>query len=292
MINHFRSVALNVSAVGLTSPYTARNIHIDPTFVPVALPADLAALYTTFYPSSNLESKLQLTQAYLALIEGCGLTESTLIWDPRVTYRVIRPDEPDNLRRISSGVPTTASAQSAGIYCRVFNYNYQPSWLATPLTRSISIEQQTNTLNLAIFEGASLLANKTLTFSGKYSNYVEVQDPANVKGTLFGFQIEHPTSPAFTATSAKKWSVTFTVGYSELIPRQFAELSRQTKLIADIMSAYRLPSATPYDSLWLTHFNNAYRLAGLYIGMVYRIYAVSQQRNSQTEGSLVGWSEA
>lgn len=292
MINLFRSVALNVSAVGLTSPYTARNIHIDPGYAPIALPADLALLYNTFYPSSNLESKLQLTQSYLALIEGCGLTNATLAWDPRITYKVVRPDEPENLRRISVGIPTTANAQSPGIFFRVFNYNYQPSWLATPLTRTLSIEQQTNTLNLAIFEGVSLIANKTLVFTGQYSNYLDVQDPANAKGTLFGFQIQHPTSPSFTSTSAKKWAVTFTVGYSELITRQFAEMKRQINLIGGVLSTYRLSTAKPYDELWSSHFNEAYRLAGLYIGMVYRIYALSQQRNSQTDGTIVGWSEA
>lgn len=291
MINLFRSVALNVSAAGLTNPYSAYNIHIAPTFNSIPLPADLALLYNTFYPSVNLESKLQLTQAYLSLIEGCGLTDATLLWDPRITYKVVRPDEPQDLRRISVGIPTTVGAQSPDIFFRVFNYKYQPSWLVTPLTRTLSIEQQTNTLNLAIYEDVSLVANKTLAFTGEYSNYIEVPDPANTNGTLFGFQIKHPTSPAFTATSGKKWEVTFSVGYSELIPRQFAEMKRQGSLISGILSTYRLSTARPYDEMWLKHFNEAYRLAGLYIGMIYRMYALSQQRNSQADGGLVGWSE-
>ncbi|RTL07826.1 hypothetical protein EKK58_01375 [Candidatus Dependentiae bacterium] len=291
MINLFRSVALNVSAAGLTNPYSARNIHIDPAYSTIPLPADLALLYNTFYPSANLESKLQLTQAYLALIEGCGLTDATLSWDPRITYKIVRPDEPQNLRSISVGIPTTVAAENPDIAFRVFNYNYKPSWLVTPLTRTLSIEQQTNTLVVAVYEGPSLITTKTLVFSGGYSDYHEIPDPANTKGTLFGFQIKHPTSPAFTATSGKKWEVTFSIGYSELIPRQFAEMKRQTNLISGLMSTYRLATAKPYDELWLKHFNEAYRLAGLYIGMVYRIYALSQQRNSQTDGGLVGWSE-
>lgn len=291
MINLFRSVALNEAAAGLPGGYTARGIHIDPAFSPISLPPDLAQLYNTFYPSNNLEAKLQLTQAYLAMIEGCGLTDSTLLWDPRITYKIVRPDEVQYLRRISVGIPTTAPAEDPGIFFRVFNYNYQPSWLVTPLTRTISIEQQTNTLNLGIYEDASLIANKTLTFSGQYSNYIEVPDPANAKGTLFGFQIQHPTSPAFTATSAKKWEVTFSIGYSELIPRQFTEMKRQSSLIGNLMSTYRVSIARPYDEMWLKHFNEAYRLAGLYIGMVYRMYALSQQRNSQADGGSVGWSE-
>ncbi len=291
MINLFRSVALNEAAAGLPGGYTARGIHIDPTFSPISLPPDLALLYHTFYPSNNLEAKLQLTQAYLAMIEGCGLTDSTLQWDSRITYKIVRPDEAQYLRRISVGIPTTAPAENPDIFFRVFNYNYQPSWLVTPLTRTISIEQQTNTLNLGIYENAALITNKTLTFSGQYSNYIEVPDPVNAKGTLFGFQIQHPTSPAFTATSAKKWEVTFSIGYSELIPRQFTEMKRQSSLIGSLMSTYRVAIARPYDELWLKHFNEAYRLAGLYIGMVYRMYALSQQRNSQADGGSVGWSE-
>lgn len=291
MFNLFRSVALNVSAAGLTNPYSAHNIHINPAFSAIPLPADLSMLYDSFYPSSNLEAKLQLTQAYLALIEGCGLTDSTLLWDPRITYKVVRPDEPENLRRISTGIPITDDAKNPLIACRVFNYNYTPSQLTTPLSRTIRIEQLTNTLNLAIYEGISLVANRSVTFSGGYSTYVEVPDPANSAGLLFGFQLKHPTSPAFTATSAKKWEVTFTVGYAEIIARQITEMRRQVSLISGIMSANRLSTARPYDDLYLRHFNDAYRLAGLFISMVYRMHALSLQRNSQADGERIGWGQ-
>jgi hypothetical protein len=47
------------------------------------------------------------------------------------------------------------------------------------------------------------------------------------------------------------------------------------------MSTRKLTTAQPYDDLWLKHFNEAYRLAGLYISLIYRMNALAAgtQRN-------------
>ena len=273
MINHFRTVSLNVSAVGLTSPHTARNIHVDPTYAPVTLTGDLAALYDMFYPSSNLDAKLVLTQAYMSLVEGCGMGEAITKLDPRVTYKILTPDAPDNLSKISVGVPTTSNAQSPSIWLRVYNYDYRPAWLTTPLTRTFSIEQQTNTLNLNVKEDATLIYTTAVSFTGQYSNVVTVPDPVSGK-SMFQFQIKHPTSPAFTSTSGKKWSVTFSVLYPELISQQVKEMNRRQGTISRLLSTQRLPETTSYDELYQKHFNEVYRLAGLYISLVYRMNAL------------------
>jgi hypothetical protein len=151
------------------------------------LPADLSTLYNAFYPSSNLEAKLELTQSYMSLVDGCGLTDAMLALDPRVTYEVLKAEAPKNLRRISVGLPTTAAAENTAIALRVFNYKYQPAWLRTPLTRTLSIEQQTNTSNIQVLEGVTLLHSATLSFSGGYSQVVTVPDPDNTRNSLARF---------------------------------------------------------------------------------------------------------
>lgn len=286
MINHFRSVALNVSAAGLSLPYTPYNIHIDPTYAAIVLPTDLAQLYSLFYPTGALEAKLQLTQAYLSLLEGCGLVDAMLVWDNRVTYEIVSPDDPKNLRRISVGVPTTVAAQSPSIALRVFNYKYSPGWLKTPLTRTFSIEQQSNTNTVHVLEDATLILNTTLSFSGGYSNLVSIPDPENVQTKMFDFQIKHPTSPAFTSTSGKKWNVTFSIAYADLIERQVKELTRQGHLINGVISNYKVPAAQSYDRMGIEHFSSVYQLAGVFVGLIYRMNALTLARNESSPYSL------
>lgn len=276
MINQFRSLALNTTPSALLSPYTAYNTHIAPDYASVSLPVDLAELYGVFYPSPNFVSKLQLTHAYMELVHGCGLEDAITALDSRVTYDVRKAKTFIAPRAISVGVPTTAEAQDPAIALRVFNYEYLPAWLDTRLVRTLSIEQQTNTNNIRVYEDAIQVgAQSTLTFSGGFSNAVTVWNPDNSSNRLFDFNIKHPVSPAFTATSGKKWNVTFTIPTLDLISKQMAVCRTKLSSINGVLTRYSAsPKAQAYDQLWMTHFNDNFRLAGLFVGMVYRMNAL------------------
>jgi len=276
MLNQFRSIALNTSPSTLSMPYTAYNTHIAPEYSPIVLPLDLAEVYGIFYPSSNFVAKLQLTHAYMALIAGCGLEEAITALDPRVTYDLQGSKTFITPRAISVGVPTTTEAQDPAIALRVFNYEYLPAWLDSRIVRSVSIEQQTNTNNIRVYENASQIGSQsTLSFSGGLSNVITVPNPDNAANKLFDFNIKHPTSPAFTATSGKKWTVTFTIPALDLISRQLAVCKSKLGAINSVLSKYSsVPNAQSYDKLWATHFNDNFRLAGLFIGLIYRMNAL------------------
>lgn len=275
MINQFRSIALNTTPASLVSPYTAYNAHIAPEYTAISLPTDLLQVYEIFYPTSNFITKLQLTHAYLGLLGGCGLNEAVTLLDSRVTYDSEKVTAFTASRAISVGIPTTTAAQDGQIALRVFNYEYQPAWLDDRLVRQVSIEQQTNTNNVLIFEDASQIGNGTLTFSAGLSNVITVLNPDNNKNKLFDFNIKHPGSPGFTATSGKKWTVTFTIPTLDLIAKQMATCKTKQGIITAALANYAAkPSAISYDQLWSQHFNDNYRLAGLFVGLIYRMNAL------------------
>ena len=275
MIDHFRSLALNISPSGLTSPLTAYNVHISPDYAVLPLPLDLTEVYDIFYPSPNLVPKLQLTHAYMALLHGCGLEEAITALDPRVTYDIENPNAYFTQRALSTGAPTTTEAKNPLIALRVFNYEYSPAWLDARITRTVSIEQQTNTNNVNIYEDSTQIGSGTLTFSGGRSNLISVSNPDNPKNKLFDFYIQHPASPAFTSTSGKKWTVTFTIPVLDLISRQMSICRAKLGSINGVLSRYGAsPSASSHDQLWTSHFNDNYRLAGLFVGLIYRMNAL------------------
>ncbi len=272
-------MALNSSAYGLTSPVTARNIHICPSYTALSLPPDIARVYDLFYPNSNLTPKLALTQAYLSLVHGCGLEEAMTDLDPRVTYAPLSEETYRKPTSISIGIPTTENAQNLAIALRVFNFEYRPSFLPTQLTRTISIEQQSSTTEVRFFEELSQFGSATLTFTDGYSNLVTVNPPENSRAKLFDFYIKHPTSPAFTSTAAKKWEVSFTLPALDLVTQLLPRLLQQRASIDTMLTRYAgIPTTTNYDEMWYKHFNNAYRIAGLFIGLVYRMNVLTQSQ--------------
>ena len=277
MINQFRSLALNTAPAVLVSPslYTAYNTHIATDYAVLTLPPDLAALYNIFYPTSDFTPKLQLTHAYMALLLGCGLDAAITTLDPRTTYDVSTVKTFVAPRAISVGVPTTAEAQDPTLALRVFNYEFQPVGLDPRVVRTVSIEQQTNTNNILVYEGSTQIGSGALTFTSGFSNLVTVMNPDNTTNKLFDFNIRCPASPGFTATSGKKWLVTFTIPATALISNQMSVCRTNRGSINATLAKYLAsPSAKSYDELWASHFNDNYQLAGLFVGMIYRMNAL------------------
>ena len=275
MINHFRSLALNTSPTALVPPHTAYNVHISPEYVALSLPTDLKAVYDIFYPTSSFISKVQLTHAYMMLLLGCGLYEAITALDPRTTYDVLRTKSFVGPRAISVGVPTTQEAQNPAIALRVFNYEYRPTWLDDRLVRQVSIEQQTDTNDVLVFENAVQIGSGTLSFTNGLSNVITVLNPDNNRNKLFDFNIKHPVSPSFTTTSEKKWEVTFTVPAVDLISKQLASCRAKLRDINTALANYPAnPAAKSYDQLWAFHFNDNYKLAGLFVSLIYRMNAL------------------
>jgi len=275
MINHFRSLALNVSSAGLPSPHTARSIHIDPNYSAVPLTQPLSELYSILYPSTDLDVKLWLAHSHMALMAGCGMTPAVTALDPRLTYDPMSSTAHMLPRAISVGVPLTDEAENPDVALRVFNYEYAPAWLDARMVRKINIEQQTNTNNLVILEDEAQIGVGTLSFSGGLSNVVTVLNPDNNKNRLFQFNIKYPSSPGFTSTSGKKWEVTLTAPPHELVPRLLSAcLAKRSVVNRALASSKGHPSAESFDRVWESHFNENYKLAALHVSMVYRINAL------------------
>lgn len=81
MINHFRTLLLNLSYAGNNSE------HIPSSFVARQLPDKTLTFYQTLFPTGSSRARiLELGQVYLELIEATRLSEVITAQDPRVTY--------------------------------------------------------------------------------------------------------------------------------------------------------------------------------------------------------------
>ena len=81
MVNHFRTLLLNLSDVGTLSE------HITKGFTARQLSGGPLSFYQMLFPTGSSRSRvLELGQAYLELIEATDLSEVITLQDPRVTY--------------------------------------------------------------------------------------------------------------------------------------------------------------------------------------------------------------
>lgn len=275
MINHFRTLLINNSAYTGLAPYTAHGIHVDPTFNKVVLPADLAAVYSLIMPSEAISSKLYLAQIYLTLLNATGLAEAAAALDSRITY------DPSKewlfFPPISSvGVPSFGN-EVAGAWLRTFNYDYELGEFDPNVFHLLEVRQLTDTMQITVVDVADgveqvWLAPTTLNFTGDCSQLISLFDPNNRKGHVLDFMINYPAGYFSSLKPGKKWTIHLQVIYSALLKNRFNALITNRKMVETVLAKYQAaPSAESFDNLWRQHSNQNYQLAGLLVGLVYRI---------------------
>jgi hypothetical protein len=80
MINHFRTLLLNLSDSGTASEF------ISPGFVARILPSGFSTVYKVLFPSTDRNTVLLNGQSWLELINGAGIPEVLTLVDQRVNY--------------------------------------------------------------------------------------------------------------------------------------------------------------------------------------------------------------
>jgi hypothetical protein len=80
MLNHFRTLLLNLSDVGNA------NEHIAPGFVARNLSDKPLALYRLLFPTTTRDRILKLGHSYLELLESTQLGDVITLQDPRISY--------------------------------------------------------------------------------------------------------------------------------------------------------------------------------------------------------------
>lgn len=278
MTNHFRSLLMNVTAVGDGSPlepYTAYDLHLDKNYSALDLPLDLQELHDVLYPTNDIEVKRRLTHIYMSVITACGLEPAMLALDPRVTYDITRNQDFFKVRTCSTGYPSSYSAFASGCHVRVFNNEFTPVDSQQAFDYRVVITQISNTNQVQLEYGYDSLETipgspVTLTFTDGFSQVVPVYNPALPTNLMFEFSIHSPTS--FTGTSDKAWDVALTVPNEKILTSQFAALAAMHGKVTSAFAKYQgSPGTANYDSLWEKHHNPAYRLAGFLVGLVYRM---------------------
>ena len=89
MINHAYTLLLNEPpslAIHKEHNKNIGNLPVDPTFRPVALPAELQLLYQALLPYSDRFAKNYIISCYLDILHAVDFNDYTLSMDPRITY--------------------------------------------------------------------------------------------------------------------------------------------------------------------------------------------------------------
>ena len=278
MINHFRSLLLNLTAVGTgnpPAPHTAEGLHIDKSYSAITLPVDLQELYDVIYPTGDLETRLRLTHAYMMLLSATGLEESMTAMDPRVTYDLRHNQDFFKVRSCTTGIPFNSAATASGCHIRTFNNEFSPTPSQLASSYRVVMTQVSNTNQVQLQYGTDSLVTVpgspvTLVFNGGFSQVVPVYNPALVTNLMFEFAVNSPGS--FTGSSGKIWEFILTVPYQEILASQFTRLASMHGKITTAFSRYAgSPDPANYDRLWEKHHNPAYRMAGFLVGLVYRM---------------------
>ena len=272
MINHFRSLLLNETASTLVAPNTAHSLHIDPSFNKLTLPADVALVYGLLFPNSNVESKLYLVDAYLALLKATGLDQAALELDSRITYTLEDSSSLFNTKRFSVGIPSASYA--AAKWLRVANFNLNLLPLDYDVNITLTIAQLTNTTNVQVTRGATIWrASTALVFTDDVSAPISVYNPADVNNKAFDFSLKYTGgATTFVNSSAKSWTVRLSLPFNLIWSDRAINLQKNINTVTQVINSYPgFPSSTSYDNMWNQHFNSNYRLAGLVVALMYRM---------------------
>lgn len=269
MIDHFRTLLLNTTPTALPVGYTAESVSIDKTYGGVTLPSDLTEVYDFLFPTTlTFKSKLHLAHVYMNLVNATGLAAVFDAYDVRKTYKLKDGNKYFQPGSVSVGVP---SVPVVGDWLRTFNFNYPALDLDATTSVDFTLAQtnSTNYITLTDSEGNSWdVGPNQLSFTDGLSQTVSVFNNRAV--CIFQFVIKYAGD--FTATASKTWKILLTAPNEIIIKNRWDAVSNNFNKVAQALDRTKgSPDPSSYDRLFLKHFNINYRLAGLLVGLIYRM---------------------
>lgn len=264
MLNHFRTLLLNISDEGEVSE------HIPTNFNQLSYKEPLQAFHNLIMPARlSRFNKQFLAHNYMSYIEAAGIPEAITLLDARVTYDLTDKSSYFQFNRLSNviGSDPTVVATPKGQYINTIELD---SYSEQITIQQLSDAYGVGTNNIAIYQVDDNLhpikyynTSSTLTFDNSgISNIVSIGN------TGLTVQFYSPTN--FTSSLGKSWS--FIVDHPILfnVDTTLSKVNNNTSLVESMLTLAPEVDSSKYDSLWRHHNNKVYRLAGLISSFVLR----------------------
>ena len=267
MVNHFRTLLLNLPYVGNTWE------HIPSFFRGIPLPKALSDFHNLIYPSdATREYKLFLAFTYLRIIQAAGKNEAFSLKDPRITY-----DMADDGSLFLFNRTSNPQARDSVFKMTVTgNYVFPADYHAKSEIRITVYEQEVGgSLTVLISNESDTLYTHSMA-PLVYTNYVSA--PITLTGTNLTIQITNTGQDEQEYPNA--WTLLCQGPYVFNFTGLMASLKDNAMLVEAMLDYRRDLGIDTYENLWKSHPNSVYRLAGLLISYVLRIEPAAMRKTA------------
>lgn len=264
MLNHFRTLLLNLNHVGDNTE------HIPINYLSLDLPKELIKVYDVLFPKGiSRLYKIFLIQNYLNIIKAADLEAEILKFDSRISYS----NDPNffKINRITNPIVSN-ERHPIFIYGKYvansINQNYYDNFLISQIDDTQKINIYSKVKKVYINNGKTYTEPTDETEILLDFTDINVSKPIPIGSTGISFAIGN--KPEFFDTSNKTWEFIVESPYIFEFNKIFESLLNTE--ITDSLFNYRTDiDVTKYENYWKFHYNPVYRISGLLLALAKKI---------------------
>ena len=275
MVNHYASLLLNLAGEKYVSENKSYFTGYD--YSPIELPLALQQFYYSLFPrESSFYYKQFLCYCFLRILDSVNMYSDVIKYDPRVTYDLDDLKEYFRLNRISS--PTTSNFA----FNLVVLGKYEIKQSNNYYFNSYTVEQNEFLPEVYVYSDVDKVFLKNEKQSAIKSDDMRIplfiaptkgSTPASMTQSvpvgntglsfvLTGNFSSLPGEGKFTQTANKYWNFIVESPFTFEFIEFFNQLTRKESSIARMINYGEAKTPTNLN-IWMNHFNEAYRFAGL-----------------------------
>jgi hypothetical protein len=255
-------------------------------FIQITLPEELKKFYTLLFPeTSSKYYKEFLIYVYLRIISSAGLSSETKKYDSRVSYVL------DTISEYFRTCNILSPRSNNKNYDILVTGNYSTPEDASAYFNSFVIRQIGNTSEVTVYSSLqdryykpgspSSKSSTGMGISLSNSNNPNCSQSIAIGNTGLSFTISGPFNDGefgFINTANKVWTFEVTAPFSFSFKNKLDQLKASEHTVDNMLNFSRDLCTGSYENLWTSHFNDAYKFAGLLLAYVERVNLVWQNK--------------
>jgi hypothetical protein len=255
------------------------SVLINKDYTPILLPPELQKFYDILFPANaSLYYKQFLLYTYLRIIAATDRYDDVKKYDSRITYTL--DDLTDYFRFTKVSVPRSSDPNYrllvSGNLTSSEDVNYfLNSFIVTQVAAEQSVRLFSSTQLKYYKQGKPPSGNPigmeiVFNINNNISETIPVGDTGinlNISGP---FDSVDPTK-SFGYSGNKLWAFTAETPFNLDFNRLLSDISSHDAAVEGMLSYNKNFCDANYESIWRTHYNDVYRLAGLLLAYVERV---------------------
>jgi hypothetical protein len=252
------------------------SLYINRKFKKVALPEPLTKFYEMLFPAeASFHYKHFLLYSCLRLIAATVYSDDVAVYDNRLTYSL---DDSIEYFRFSK---IFTPAISSNAYDIIVTGQVETLENIEESKNSFIVRQVGNTPSVTVFSATQKKYYKAgkiptqkakdmeipLIFQGRNSAQIPVGDV----GLKFSFTGDMTN---FTGTANKNWRFAVQAPFNFKFQKIMQTFKIREDVVTNMLRYAEDKCNSTYSNLWLTHYNDVYRFAGLLMAYVERVNSV------------------